>query len=305
MNHRCAVAQSAVLALVLLVPVAASGQAAASAAAGGESFRTPWGDPDLQGTWTNTTTTPLQRPADLADKAFLTAEEHAVRDQRVALSVNLDNRYPEGDPQEPTSVGAYNNYWMERGTLSNRTSLIVDPPDGRLPPMTPEEAALQGRGQCLHLRQQPLRLHRGFQRPGPLYLAGHARGDDAGLLQPQLPDPADARLCRRLRRDGARRPHHPAGRASEPARGGAAVDGRFTWPLGGRYAGRRIDELRRQGERPAGAWPHPGRRHGLRRRRQPAPGGALHPRGQRTPSTTSSPSTIRRYGKRPGPPRCP
>ncbi len=145
MIHRCAVALPAVLALVLLAPAAASAQAAALAEAGGASHRTPWGDPDLQGTWTNTTTTPLQRPADLADREFLTAEEHAVRDQQVALSVDLDNRYPEGDGT-PVSVGAYNNYWMERGTLGNRTSLIIDPPDGRLPPVTPEEAALQSRG---------------------------------------------------------------------------------------------------------------------------------------------------------------
>ena len=145
MTDRCFVAWAAVLALVLLAPVAASAQAAALAEAGGASHRTPWGDPDLQGTWTNTTTTPLQRPADLADREFLTAEEHAVRDQQVALSVDLDNRYPEGDGT-PVSVGAYNNYWMERGTLGNRTSLIIDPPDGRLPPVTPEEAALQSRG---------------------------------------------------------------------------------------------------------------------------------------------------------------
>ena len=142
MTQRCSVAFSAVLALALLAPVAASGQTAV----GGESFRTPWGDPDLQGTWTNTTTTPLERPVDLADKAFLTAEEHAVRDQQVAFSVDLDNRYPEGDAGAPVSVGAYNNYWMERGTLGTRTSLIVDPPDGRLPPVTPEEQALQSRG---------------------------------------------------------------------------------------------------------------------------------------------------------------
>ncbi|MCY4599196.1 MAG: hypothetical protein OXF27_04680, partial [Acidobacteria bacterium] len=146
MIHRRSIAFPAVLAFVLLAPLAASGQTAVAASAGGESFRTPWGDPDLQGTWTNTTTTPLQRPTDLADKEFLSAEEHAVRDQQVALSVNLDNRYPEGDPEVPTSVGAYNNYWMERGTLSARTSLIVDPPDGRLPPMTPEEEALQSKG---------------------------------------------------------------------------------------------------------------------------------------------------------------
>ncbi len=142
--HR-SVALHAVLALALLAPASASGQTASGAAAGAESFRTPWGDPDLQGTWTNTTTTPLQRPTDLADRAFLTAEEHAVRDQQVALSVDLDNRYPAGDAAA-VSVGAYNNYWMERGTLGARTSLIIDPPDGRLPRATPEEQALQDRG---------------------------------------------------------------------------------------------------------------------------------------------------------------
>ena len=146
MSNRCSVALSAVLALVMLAPVVASGQAATPSITDGASFRTPWGDPDLQGTWTNTTTTPLQRPTDLADKEFLTAEEHAVRDQQVALSVDLDNRYRPTDAETPVSVGAYNNYWMERGTLSTRTSLIIDPPDGRLPPMTPEEQALQNRG---------------------------------------------------------------------------------------------------------------------------------------------------------------
>ena len=145
MRNRCFVALSAVLALVMLAPVVASGQAATPSTTDGASFRTPWGDPDLQGTWTNTTTTPLQRPTDLASKEFLTAEEHAVRDQQVALSVDLDHRY-RPTSAGPVTVGAYNNYWMERGTLGTRTSLVVDPPDGRLPPMTPEEQALQGRG---------------------------------------------------------------------------------------------------------------------------------------------------------------
>ena len=146
MSDRYPVALPAVLAIVLLAPVVASGQTAATTTAGGASYRTAWGDPDLQGTWTNTTTTPLQRPTDLADKEFLTAEEHAVRDQQVALSVDLDNRYRPTGAGTPVSVGAYNNFWLERGGLGTRTSLIIDPPDGRLPAMTPEEQALQSRG---------------------------------------------------------------------------------------------------------------------------------------------------------------
>ena len=96
------------------------------------SARTAWGDPDLQGTWTNTTTTPLERPDDLAGKQVLTDEELATRALEVAERASLDNR-----PRE--QVGAYNEFWVERGTLSARTSLIVDPADGRLPPLTPTE----------------------------------------------------------------------------------------------------------------------------------------------------------------------
>ena len=92
--------------------------------------RTPWGDPDLQGLWTNTTTTPLQRPDDLAGQAALTAEELALRDPQVAAAVSFDG--PDGRGR-----GGYNEFWVERGRLLAQTSLIVDPPDGRLPAMTP------------------------------------------------------------------------------------------------------------------------------------------------------------------------
>ncbi len=93
--------------------------------------RTPWGDPDLQGLWTNTTTTPMERPDDLADKESLSSEELAVRDAEVAEAVSFDN-ISDGN------VGAYNEFWVERGALITQTSLIVDPPDGKLPPMTDE-----------------------------------------------------------------------------------------------------------------------------------------------------------------------
>ena len=278
MTHRCSVALSAVLALALLAPVAASGQSAP--AAGGEPFRTPWGDPDLQGTWTNTTTTPLQRPADLADREFLTTEEHAVRDQQVALSVDLDNRYPAGDGT-PVSVGAYNNYWMERGTLGTRTSLIVDPPDGRLPPMTPEEEALQRRGKVSTFSSSRFdsvedfnALDRCISRGMPGAMMPGFYNHNYQILQ--TPDHVvifvemvhDARI---IPLDGRA---HPAGR-------GAAMDGRLARALGGRDAGRRVDELQQQGQRAAGARAHAGRRHRLRRRREPAADRALHPRERR------------------------
>jgi hypothetical protein len=93
--------------------------------------RTPWGHPDLQGVWSNTTTTPLERPDDLADKAVLTGEELRKRDAEVAERVSLDRPLQRGNP------GAYNEFWMERGALINRTSLIIDPPNGKFPPLAP------------------------------------------------------------------------------------------------------------------------------------------------------------------------
>jgi hypothetical protein len=94
--------------------------------------RTPWGHPDLQGFWTNTTTTPLQRPAELKDKAVLDDAELVERDRLVAERANQDA------PPRPGNPGTYNDFWYERGALNRRTSLIVDPSDGRLPPLTAE-----------------------------------------------------------------------------------------------------------------------------------------------------------------------
>ena len=87
--------------------------------------KTPWGDPDLQGTWSYASLTPLQRPTAMADKEFFTAEEAAQRN----FAVTQDQ------PDAPGSVGSYNALWFDRGEVSSDlpTSLIVDPPSGRLP----------------------------------------------------------------------------------------------------------------------------------------------------------------------------
>jgi hypothetical protein len=90
--------------------------------------RTAWGHPDLQGVWTNTTTTPLERPAALENKATLTAAERAEIDAQAVR--NADR------PPRPGDTGAYNTFWFERGRRSAQTSLIVDPPNGRLPALT-------------------------------------------------------------------------------------------------------------------------------------------------------------------------
>ncbi len=101
--------------------------------------RTPDGQPDLQGIWTNATVTPLERPADLGNKQVFTDQEAADYAKQVVQRTNVDQRAnlsPEADV-----AAAYNQFWYDRGTTvisSNRTSLVVDPPDGRIPPLTPD-----------------------------------------------------------------------------------------------------------------------------------------------------------------------
>ena len=110
----------------------------AVATADGQSFKTPWGDPDLQGTWTNQTLTPLERPAEFAGKAVLTEEEARAYEARLRQQNNADIRTP-GTRRDITV--AYNDAWWDRGeriVSDRRTSLIVDPADGKIPPLTPE-----------------------------------------------------------------------------------------------------------------------------------------------------------------------
>ena len=100
--------------------------------------RTPDGQPDLQGTWTNTTITPLERPADLAGKAVLTAQEAAEYEKVTVARQTGDRR---DGPAEVDVGRSYNEFWRDRGTKvieSRRTSLITDPPDGKIPPLTPQ-----------------------------------------------------------------------------------------------------------------------------------------------------------------------
>jgi hypothetical protein len=130
-----AVASAAAL---LSGPVAGQQPASAQARTGGtakpyKAPRTPWGHPDFMGLWNNGTTTPLERPAEFKGREFLTDEELAARSQEVATRAD---RRP--DSRQADLELAYNNEWWDRGAPLRRTSLIIDPSDGRLPPLTEE-----------------------------------------------------------------------------------------------------------------------------------------------------------------------
>ncbi len=130
MTIRCMAALCMVLAVAWLAPAEPAAQSQDSAAGAWEPSRTAWGDPDLQGViWSFATITPLERPAAYAGRERLTEEEV------VALNAEALTR---GDqPPPPGDTGAYNAFWFDRGESTGRTSLIVDPPDGRIP-FTPD-----------------------------------------------------------------------------------------------------------------------------------------------------------------------
>ena len=121
---------------VLAVPVIALvATVAASASAAAQS--TPWGDPDLQGTWTSSGATPMERPDAFAGRERLSDEEvSSIRARTTERDLELLNA-PAQRTEVSTNPGAYNNFWMDRGARTNRTSMLIDPPDGQFPPLTP------------------------------------------------------------------------------------------------------------------------------------------------------------------------
>ena len=130
---------SGVLAILIasvppVVVTRVAGQEPAAAAATYTPGRMPWGDPDLQGIFDFQSDVPFQRPLDLGNKTvFASPEDKAAYQRRAGV-----NQAPPTRPAAP-DVGSYGAEWTPRHVVPNlRTSLIQDPPDGRLPPMTPE-----------------------------------------------------------------------------------------------------------------------------------------------------------------------
>ncbi|MEO8464208.1 MAG: hypothetical protein ABI640_02625 [Gammaproteobacteria bacterium] len=146
----------AALGIACIASLAASAQTAQPAASAAKPYSTPknsFGHPNLEGTWTNNNATPLQRPAQWADKAVLTeAEFEAVKSNVRQLEKKGDALFgdelitdalggKESADSHDTETGNYNGFWLPERVLERRTSLIIDPPNGRIPPLTPEAQA--------------------------------------------------------------------------------------------------------------------------------------------------------------------
>jgi hypothetical protein len=146
---------------IALMPVPAFAQAASTAGSPGAARTpaqaakapwtpvfTPWGDPDLQGTYSNRTITPFERPANVGNREFFSPEEAAALEKQAEGGGQDENR-SRGTRNDLER--AYNDFWWDRGTkvTSLRTSLVVDPPDGKVPALTPEAIKRQ---EVEHLR---------------------------------------------------------------------------------------------------------------------------------------------------------
>jgi hypothetical protein len=99
-------------------------------------LKTPWGEPDLQGIWTDESDTPLQRPAKYANQDVFTQAQRQQLDRERSALLRRDKRVERGT--EHDVAGAYNAVFMSMKRTGARTSMIVDPPDGRIPLLTPQ-----------------------------------------------------------------------------------------------------------------------------------------------------------------------
>jgi hypothetical protein len=125
--------------------------------------KTPWGDPDLQGIWpgTDMVGVPFERPAQFGNRLFLTEEEFQAREKQAQRQAEVDvlDFDLEKPPDEIVALGDVGGvtspppHWLERGLPSRQSSLIVDPTDGKMPPMTPEGKARQSKAGGTYVKQ--------------------------------------------------------------------------------------------------------------------------------------------------------
>jgi hypothetical protein len=131
-----ALAVAAVSAVISTPIPRASAQAPANSAALAPALKTTWGEPDLQGIWTDETDTPLQRPPKYANQEFFTEAQRVEIDKARSEILGRERRAERGTERDVS--GSYNNVFVSFKRAGPRTSLIVDPPNGRMPPLTPE-----------------------------------------------------------------------------------------------------------------------------------------------------------------------
>lgn len=182
---------------------------------------TPWGEPDLQGIWTATTDEPLQRPAKYKDRPFLTDQERAALNAKISEIVGREsdeNRRPRGTEQDV--AGAYSTaIFTSHLPVGRRTSMIVDPPDGLIPPLTPEEqkrrsqlrdyafALLQATDACRNKASTCVNVKYGppsprRNEPPPSYITDAITGFSGGGAINRADGPEDRNLSERCLTSG-------------------------------------------------------------------------------------------------------
>jgi len=144
------IAVAATAAAISMFTVRASAQEpAASGTAPAPTLKTPWGEPDLQGIWTDENDTLLQRPAKYANEEFFTEAQREQLDRERSAVLARDGRAKRGTETDVT--GGYSAVFLSVKRIGARTSLIVDPPNGRMPPLMPEAQRAAATDREFHL----------------------------------------------------------------------------------------------------------------------------------------------------------
>jgi hypothetical protein len=134
------IAIAAAAGIAISAPATRTSAQAPAQASSSTALKTPWGEPDLQGIWTEEFDTPLQRPVRYGNQEFLTEAQRQELDRQRAAHYGDDPRQQRGTPLDVG--GAYNTAFLTIKHAGTRTSMIVDPPNGRMPPQTPEAQRL-------------------------------------------------------------------------------------------------------------------------------------------------------------------
>ena len=156
--------------LILLSVLLSASLAVVHGQAPANSFKTPWGEPDLQGLWTSEPElgVPFERPTEFGERQTLTEAEFAARQAQAAQQLATDNAEFEVETADTANAGAVGSatspppHWLERGQPSRRTSMVIDPPDGRMPALSAEARARQQRGVRGSFGNGPFNSHEDF-----------------------------------------------------------------------------------------------------------------------------------------------